>query len=176
MIDPMECVAWAVKWPRKAVTAVLIGVAVALPIVIAGWFYAVSTAPVIPTLLDMRIWRGDAGTIYVEAHYQSAAPPKCLRQDARVLVGPTDPANPGSLLSPIEAPTYVEIGAGQGDRGLTGSVYNYRLLFWLPADFPFDSMSYIVREHYECEPFGLRHWEYTLPIVPIVVPPRGGAG
>ena len=168
-LNPMECVGWAIQFPKRAVIALVIGALVGLPLGTFAWLYTEATQPVVPVLQgEMKVWRGWAGTIWIEGHYKSESPGRCLRQDSRVLLDGGTP----------DRPTYFELSSGQGGRGLSGSQYDYNLLSAAPADLPaaVDKWILVVRLHYACEPFGLVHWEVTLPLVPITIPPRGEAG
>jgi hypothetical protein len=77
----------------------------------------------------------------------------------------TREASPGLWL-------YYNFGANIGGRGLGGSRYLYRIVEGLPPDFPPGEYEMYIRLHYECEPFGLVHWEHTLPIQRIAIEGR----
>lgn len=161
MMHPWKCLQWAIASPIKWAVAMGLGIFLGACLGGIAYEFAVSTAPAYPVLAEpIKVWRGKAGTIWISAHYESAAPFRCLRQDTQMLVD----------YRPGPRPVYFQAGSGMGGRGLAGSVYSYDILRALPADFPPGDWKYIVRLHYECEPFGWVHWEKTLPAVDVAIP------
>lgn len=161
MRHPGDCLRWAMASPLK--WAVAVGVGMIFGIGLGGivYQYVRATAPQYPELVgEPTVWRGKAGTIWIQAHYESAAPFRCLRQDAQLLIN--DQTGPRRI--------YYFIGAGLGGRGLKGSMYSYDILRSLPADYPSGDWPMITRLHYECDPMGLVHWEHTMPAVTIHIP------
>ena len=152
-----DCIRWAWRHPVQLGASVALGMAILTGI---GWWQSL-TSPVYPVMLGApSITRGPAGTLWLTTDFQSASPNRCLRLSSMTL---TAEAAPGVW-------AYYNFGGNIGGRGLGGSRYRYRIVEGLPPDFPPGDYELFVRLHYQCEPFGLVHWEHTLPARKVTIP------
>lgn len=147
---------------RWQIFPLLGGGSVGLIFVIFFTWYATLTAPMNPVLVGApAVWRGAEGTVYIKINYVSQATPHCLRFVQYNLVRDFP-----------DRRAYVSLGTALTGKTLRGSVYDFDVLRWVPADFPPGQWYMLARLHHECEPAGLVTWDFTMEPVLIDIPER----
>lgn len=163
-----SCLGWARRNPgpfkHLMVHCAAFGIIAATTL--QGFIYF--TRPAIPQLApgeSVRVDRVESGGHLITLHFISARSVWCTRQVAE-LVSTSNARWEGE-----DKMGYYGLAFNQNGPGMYyGTSDDYVLYRYLPPGVPLGKWEYIVRVRHECAPWGMIHWNATLPPAEIDIP------